>query len=114
MGPGGIWQTKKALRDSQRGIDKMQIGYYNGDQSEVIEQRLDPPTRQYQQETHRQSLRPNEMNYPHQWRAQSQPQLQLPSPQQYQYYRPQQQQQRPFYAQQPLQALPAPSPYQYL
>ena len=36
MGPGGIWQTKKALRDPDRGIDKMQVGYFVGDQGEIV------------------------------------------------------------------------------
>jgi len=117
MGPGGIWQTKKALRDPDRGIDKMQIGYFMGDRGEIIERRLDPSTGQYRQEIQQRATAPNEPGFSHQWRMQSQqamqrPPLLPPPPQQYQYYP---RQQLPFYTQQqPLQALPAPSSYQYL
>jgi hypothetical protein len=119
MGPNGIWQTKKALRDPDRGIDKMQIGYFAGDRGEIIERRLDPSTGQYRQEIQQRAMAPNPPSLPHQWRMQPQQAMQrqpsLPPPQQYQYYP--QQQQHPSYAprpQQPLQALPAPPPYQYL
>ena len=44
LGPGGVWQTKKAMRDPQRGIDKMKIGYFMGDRSEVIEHEFASPT----------------------------------------------------------------------
>jgi len=106
MGPGGIWQTKKALRDPDRGIDKMQIGYFAGDRSEIIEHEFDPPTGQHQQEIQRGAMAPNEPNFSHQWRMQSQqamqrqPRLPPPSLQQYQYYPQQQQQQFPSYPQQ--------------
>jgi hypothetical protein len=123
MGPNGIWQTKKALRDPDRGIDKTQIGYFAGDRGEIIERRLDPSTGQYQQEIKQRAIAPNAPNFSHQWRMQAQQAMQwqpsLPSPQQYQYYPRQQQQQQQIasYAQrpqQPLQALPAPPSYQYL
>ncbi|CAF0918456.1 unnamed protein product [Rotaria sp. Silwood1] len=122
MGPGGIWQTKKALRDPDRGIDKMQVGYFVGDRGEIIERRLDPYTGQYRQDIQRRGIAPNEPNFSQHWQMQSQPAIQQsfpPSPQQYQYY-PQQQPQLPPYpqlpphTQQPQKALPAPSPYQYI
>jgi Myelodysplasia-myeloid leukemia factor 1-interacting protein len=118
MGPSGIWQTRKALHDPDRGIDKMQIGYFIGDRGEIIERRLDPSTGQYRQEIQRHAMAPNEPNFSHHWRMQPQqimqrqPALPPPPPRQYQHY-PQQQQQLPSYAQQSQQALPAPSSYQY-
>jgi hypothetical protein len=133
MGPGGIWQTKKALRDPDRGIDKMQIGYFAGDRGEIIERRLDPSTGQYQKEIQQHAIPPNTPSFSHQWRMQAQQSMQrqpsLPPPQPYQYYPQQQipsyarqqqipsyphQQQFSSYAQQPPQALPAPSTYQHL
>ena len=50
MGPGGVWQTKKALRDPDHGIDKMEVGYFVGDHGEIIERQLDPKSGQYRQE----------------------------------------------------------------
>ena len=92
MGPGGVWQTKKALRDPERGIDRMQVGYFVGDQGEIVERHFDPNSGQYRQETKRRG-QPN-----HQWRERAQQAMQRPLPPP-----PQQQQQ---------QALPPPS-YQY-
>ncbi|CAF0818556.1 unnamed protein product [Rotaria sordida] len=127
IGPGGIWQTKKALRDPGRGIDKMQLGYFAGDRAEIIQRRLDPYTGQYQQEIQRRGIPTNGPNLSHHRQMQSQPTIQQTprlQPQQYQYYPQQQQQQQlppysqqpqlPFHTQQPQQALPAPSRYQYL
>jgi len=125
MGPGGIWQTKKALRDPDRGIDKTQIGYFSGDRGEIIERQLDPSTGQYRQDIQPRAIAPNNPGFSHPWRMPSQQAMQrqplLPPAQQYQYYprqqqhqyypQQQQQQQQP---QKPIQALPAPSPYQYL
>jgi hypothetical protein len=116
IGPGGIWQTKKALRDPDRGIDKIEVGYFAGDREEIIEHRFDPPTGQYQQEVQQRAIAPNQPNFSHQWPIQSQPAMQrqpaLSAPQQYQYYP--RQQQFSSYAQQPLQARPAPPIYPYL
>jgi hypothetical protein len=120
LGPGGIWQTKKALRDSDRGIEKMQVGYFAGDRGEIIEHQLDASTGQYRQEIQQRAIAPNELNFPQQRRIQPQQSMQrqppLPIPQQYQYnpHQYQQRQQIPSYPQQPLQALPAPPIYQYL
>ena len=103
MGPGGIWQTKKALLDPDRGIEKMQVGYFSGDRGEIIERRLDPSSGKYHEEIHRHDLTPNVSNYSQQWPAQPQQRVRqqpaLPF-QQYQYYLQQQQQQKSFYAQQ--------------
>ena len=128
LGPNGLWQTKKALRDPDRGIDKMQIGYYGGDRGGIIERRLDPSTGQYHQEIQRHTIPSNNPNFLHQWRTQSQqaiqqpqqqpqqqPLLALPQPQTqtpYQYY--QRPQQVSSYAQPSLQARPAPPAYQYI
>ena len=92
MGPGGVWQTKKALRDPDRGIDKMQVGYFVGDQGEIIERHFDPNTRQYREEVKRRGL-PAE-----QWRIQAQQTMQRPSIQQ---------------QQQQLPPPPSSDPYQY-
>jgi hypothetical protein len=119
MGPGGICQTKKALRDPDRGIDKMQVGYFVGDQSEIIEHQLEQSSGQHQKQIKQRSIVPNESNFPHQRRTQAiQRPPQLPQ-QPYQYYPQQQQRQQqqhrqfPFYTQQPQQALPTPRPFQY-
>jgi hypothetical protein len=103
MGPDGVWQTKKALRDPERGIEKIQVGRFAGDRGEVIEHRLDPSTGRYREEIQQNVMAPNQPNYPLPWRKQSQQAMQrqpsLPSPQ-YQYYpKQQQQQQLPPYAQ---------------
>lgn len=133
MGPGGIWQTKKTLRDPQRGIEKTQIGRFAGDRSEVIERRLDPSTGQYRQDIQQHAIAPNQPNYSLPWQKQSQhamqqqpalpPPLPLPPlPSQFPYYSRQQQQIPPYtqplqhypaYTQQPQQYLPytQPSPY---
>lgn len=95
LGPNGVWQTKRALRDSNRGIDKMQIGYFAGDQGKIIERQYDPTTGQYRQQIQQRPM-PNFSN---------QRQIPMTTPQQYSYY-PRQQQ--------PLQALPAPSRYSRL
>jgi hypothetical protein len=100
MGPGGIWQTKKALRDPDRGIDKMQVGYFVGNQGEIVERQLDPTTGQYRQEIKRRGLPSNEPNFSNRWRTQAQQAMQRPPPLS---------QQLP--DQYPQQALPAPSNY---
>ncbi len=88
MGPGGVWQTKKALRDPDRGIDKMQVGYFVGNQGEIIERHLDPTTGQYRKEIKRRGLPSNELNFSNQWRTSAQQAMQRPPP------LPQQQQQQ--------------------
>lgn len=100
IGPNGVWQTRRALRDPDRGIDKMQIGYFAGDQGKMIERRYDPSTGQYRQEVQQHTMPSNTPNYPYQSLRQ---QPSIASSQQYSYY-PRQQQQ-------PFKALPAPSLY---
>lgn len=82
MGPGGVWQTKKALRDPDRGIDRMQVGYFVGNQGEIIERELDPATGQYRQQVQHRGLPAN------QWRTTARQVMQRP---------PQQQQALPYY-----------------
>lgn len=111
MGPGGVWQTKKALRDPDRGIDKMQVGYFVGDRGEIIERQLDPTNGQYRQEIKRRGIPSNGQNFSNQWRTQAQQAMQRPPPLPSQ---SQQQQQSPYYYEQyPQQSLPAPPSYQY-
>ena len=79
MGPGGVWQTKKALRDPDRGIDRMQLGYFVGDRGEIFERNLDPTTGQYRHETKRRGIPPNEQNFTtNQWKGQAQQVTQRP------------------------------------
>jgi hypothetical protein len=109
MGPGGVWQTKKALRDPDHGIDRMQVGYFVGDQGEIIERQLDPTSGQYRQEIKRRGLPSNEPNFANRWRTNAQQAMQRPPPLP--------QQQLPYYDQYPQQALPpysqpAPSSYE--
>ena len=80
MGPGGVWQTKKALRDPDRGIDKMQVGYFIGNQGEVVERQLDPATGQYRQQIKRRGVPNNELNFGNQWRTTAQQAMQRPPP----------------------------------
>jgi hypothetical protein len=104
MGPGGVWQTKKALRDPDRGIDRMQVGYFVGDRGEIVERHLDPASGQYRQEIKRRGLPPNQQDFSNQWRTQAQQTMQRPP------------QLTHNYEQNPQQALPAPPPpssYQY-
>ncbi|CAF1175087.1 unnamed protein product [Rotaria sordida] len=109
MGPGGVWQTKKALRDSDRGIDKMQVGYFIGDNGEIIERQLDPNSGQYRQDIKRRGIPSNDPNFSNQWRIQAQQAMQRPRP-----LPSQQQQLPPSYQQYPPQALPPLGPsYQY-
>jgi hypothetical protein len=104
MGPGGVWQTKKALRDPDRGIDKMQVGYFVGNQGEIIERQLDPTSGQYRKEIKRRGLPSNELNFSNQWRTSAQQAMQQPPPLP-------QQQLPSYYNQYPQQALPAPASY---
>ncbi|CAF0719530.1 unnamed protein product [Adineta steineri] len=114
MGPGGIWQTKKALRDPDRGIEKVEIGYFVGDCGEIIERRLDRGTGQYH-EIQRRGITPNDHNFAPQCQVHSQvPMMQQPPStyQPYSYYPQQQQQQQqqcPYHSQQLQQQ--AASPY---
>ncbi|CAF0859246.1 unnamed protein product [Adineta steineri] len=79
MGPGGVWQTKKALRDPKRGIDKMQVGYFTGDHGEIIERTLDQASGQYRQERKPRGVASNDQNFTNQWRIQAQQAMQRPS-----------------------------------
>ena len=78
MGPNGVWQTKKALRDPDRGIDKMQIGYFVGDQGEIIERHYEPTTRQYRQQIQRRNLPQNQLQFNQQWQTQARQTMQPP------------------------------------
>jgi len=78
MGPGGVWQTKKTLRDPDHGIDKMQLGYFIGDRGEILERQLDSTSGQYRQEIKRRGIPPNEKNFSNQWKIQAQQATQRP------------------------------------
>ncbi|CAF1501512.1 unnamed protein product [Adineta ricciae] len=124
LGPGGIWQTRKAIRDPERGIDKVQIGYFTGDHGEIIERHFDRATGQYHEEIQRRDFAPNEFNHPPHLPIQSQPYSRPQYPyysspqQQFSFYQQQQQQMMPPYRQQPMSSLslysqqqpPPPSP----
>jgi hypothetical protein len=103
MGPGGVWQTKKALRDPDRGIDKMQVGYFIGDQGEIVERHRDPTSGQYRKEIKRRGIPSNESNFSNRWRTYAEQAIQQP---------PRLPQQLPSsYNQYSQQALPTPSYY---
>lgn len=118
MGPGGVWQTKKALRDTDRGIDRMQVGYFVGDQGEVIERQLDPKTGQYRKEIKRRGVPQNQLKFSDQWRSDAQRAMQPPQrairPQQHALPPQTQRNQQIFHSQEQTnqQALPS-SSYQY-
>ena len=118
MGPGGIWQTKKALHDPDRGVDKVQIGYFTGDHGEVIERRFDRASGQYREDIQRRDFAPHEPNMPPHLPLQPPPPVKQQHPYyprtqaQYPYYPPSQQHQAlPPHLQQPISAL-APYPPQ--
>lgn len=113
MGPGGVWQTKKALRDPDRGIDKMQVGYFVGDRGEIIERHLDPNSGQYRQETKRRGIAQNEPDFSNYWRTQAHQAMQRSHPLPPSSQQQQQQQLPPYYEQYPQQALPPSNSYQY-
>ena len=79
IGPGGVWQTKRAVRDSDRGIDKIQIGRFDGQAEEIIEHEFKPPMRQYQLDTNRRSLPPDQPQFPVRPQIQGQPYVQQPA-----------------------------------
>ncbi|CAF2719129.1 unnamed protein product [Rotaria sp. Silwood2] len=111
MGPGGVWQTKKALRDTDRGVDRMQVGYFVGDRGEIVERQLDPTSGQYRQDIKRRGIPSNEQNFSNHWRSQAQQSMQRPRPLPSQV---QQQQLPSSYQQYPQQALlPSAPSYQY-
>jgi len=60
--PGGFWQTTRALRDPQRGINRMQMGVFQGNQGEIVDRQFDPIGRQYREEIHRRSNMPTNFN----------------------------------------------------
>lgn len=41
QGPNGVRETKKMVRDSERGIEKMAVGHHIGDRAHVIERQRD-------------------------------------------------------------------------
>ena len=107
IGPGGVWQTKKAFRDPDHGIDRMQVGYFVGDQGEIFEREFDPTSGQYRQDIKRRGIASNERNFSNYWRQRAYQAMErlhrLPS------------QSLPLssYGQYPQQALPSTSSYPY-
>ncbi|CAI8007624.1 Myeloid leukemia factor 1, partial [Geodia barretti] len=44
QGPGGVKETKKAVKDSQSGVQKMAVGHHIGDRAHVIERQVNAKT----------------------------------------------------------------------
>jgi hypothetical protein len=44
QGPGGVKETKKAVKDSRSGVQKMAVGHHIGERSHVIERRVNAKT----------------------------------------------------------------------
>ena len=103
IGPGGVIQTRRALRDPERGINKMEIGYFVGDHAEIVERRLEPSNQQFQGQAPPQI----QSSYSHPLPRPNQPSR--PEPALYM-------QQAPYsssHRMQPQPALPAPNHYRY-
>ncbi|CAD5119874.1 DgyrCDS8457 [Dimorphilus gyrociliatus] len=43
-GPGGVKETRKSVRDSSRGVEKMAIGHHIGDRAHIIERKKNTKT----------------------------------------------------------------------
>ena len=117
IGPGGVWQSKRAVRDSDRGIDKIQIGRFDGEAEQIIEHEFQSPMGQYQQDTNRRSLPTNQPQFSARPQIQGQTHAQrpalLPTPSTYQTQQQQQQPYRYYPQQYPPRTQLAPPSYRY-
>lgn len=59
--PGGVRETRKAVRDSEKGIDKMAIGHHIGDKAHIIE-RLRKRDGELEENVNFENLDENEVN----------------------------------------------------
>ncbi|CAF0743402.1 unnamed protein product [Didymodactylos carnosus] len=71
-GPGGIEETRQAVRDSQRGINKMQVGRRIGDRKHVIERELNAETGQISENVELENLDEEETeDFKNEWKQRS-------------------------------------------
>lgn len=43
-GPGGVRETRKSVRDSTKGVEKMSIGHHIGDRAHIIQRQKNTKT----------------------------------------------------------------------
>ncbi|CAF0772527.1 unnamed protein product [Didymodactylos carnosus] len=71
-GPGGIEETRQAVRDSERGINKMHVGRRIGDRKHVIERELNAETGQISENVELENLDEEETEgFKNEWRQRS-------------------------------------------
>ncbi|CAF0754115.1 unnamed protein product [Adineta steineri] len=71
-GPGGIEETRQAVRDTERGINKVQIGHRIGDRKHVIEREMNVETGQISENVELENLDENETDgFKQEWRQRS-------------------------------------------
>jgi hypothetical protein len=71
-GPGGIEETRQAIRDTERGINKVQIGHRIGDRKHVIEREMNVETGQISENVELENLDETETDdFKNEWRQRS-------------------------------------------
>jgi len=71
-GPGGIEETRQAVRDTERGINKVQIGHRIGDRQHVVEREMNVQTGQISENVELENLDENETDdFKKEWRQRS-------------------------------------------
>ena len=71
-GPGGMEETRQAIRDTERGINKVQIGHRIGDRKHVIEREMNVQTGQISENVELENLDENEADdFKKEWRQRS-------------------------------------------
>ncbi|CAF1023086.1 unnamed protein product [Rotaria sordida] len=71
-GPGGLEETRQAIRDSERGINKVQIGHRIGDRKHVVEREMHVGTGQISENVELENLDEDETdNFKKEWRERS-------------------------------------------
>ncbi|CAF1137531.1 unnamed protein product [Adineta ricciae] len=71
-GPGGLEETRQAIRDSERGINKVQIGHRIGDRKHVIEREMNVETGQISENVELENLDEEQTDeFKREWRQRS-------------------------------------------
>ncbi|CAF0730946.1 unnamed protein product [Rotaria sp. Silwood1] len=71
-GPGGLEETRQAIRDSERGINKVQIGHRIGDRKHVVEREMNVETGQISENVELENLDEDETDsFKREWRQRS-------------------------------------------
>ncbi|UJR23626.1 hypothetical protein I4U23_026612 [Adineta vaga] len=71
-GPGGMEETRQAIRDTERGINKVQIGHRIGDRKHVIEREMNVETGQISENVELENLDEEETDsFKKEWRQRS-------------------------------------------